>query len=248
MSHLEIRNLNKSFGAVKVSQDISMRIGEGQCHALIGPNGAGKTTLIHQISGALRPDSGYIALDGQDISHLSVSQRVQAGLGRTFQITSILPSFTVAENLAIAAQAKSGSSMRFFFDAALETPLNDIAKATLKRVGLADRADIPAADLSHGELRLLELGIALAADPKFLLLDEPMAGLGRTESAALVALLSELRGSLPMLLVEHDMDAIFQLADAVYVLVDGVVVAEGTPNEVRNNSAARAAYLGDNST
>tara|TARA_B110000879_G_C10974667_1_gene432865 strand:+ start:124 stop:540 length:417 start_codon:yes stop_codon:yes gene_type:complete len=138
--------------------------------------------------------------------------------------------------------------MRFFFDAALETPLNDIAKATLQRVGLADRADIPAANLSHGELRLLELGIALAADPKFLLLDEPMAGLGRTESAALVALLSELRGSLPMLLVEHDMDAIFQLADAVYVLVDGVVVAEGTPNEVRNNSTARAAYLGDNST
>lgn len=245
MSTLEIRGLSKSFGALKVSKDISIHIGEGECHALIGPNGAGKTTLIHQISGVLRPDAGVIALDGQDISHLSVSQRVQAGLGRTFQITSVLPSFTVLENMAIAAQAKAGSSMRFFRIASKEAALNDTAQATLERVGLGARADVPAADLSHGELRLLELGIALAAKPKFLLLDEPMAGLGRTEGAALVTLLSELRGSLPMLLVEHDMDAIFQLADTVYVLVDGGIVAQGTPDEVRANAAARAAYLGE---
>lgn len=245
MNTLEIRNLNKSFGALTVSRDISISIGPDQCHALIGPNGAGKTTLIHQVSGVLQSDSGSIELDGRDITTLSVSQRVQAGLGRTFQITSVLPSFSALENVAIAAQAKSGSSLRFFRDAAQETALNDVAQSTLERVGLADRADIPAADLSHGELRLLELGIALAAKPKFLLLDEPMAGLGRTEGAALVALLSELRGSLPMLLVEHDMDAIFQLADTVSVLVDGSVIARGTPDQVRADPAARAAYLGE---
>ncbi|WP_227270742.1 ABC transporter ATP-binding protein [Roseobacter weihaiensis] len=242
---LEIRNLNKSFGALKVSRDISIEIGPDQCHALIGPNGAGKTTLIHQISGVLQPDSGYVALGGQDITQMSVWQRVQAGLGRTFQITSVLPSFSVLENMAIAAQAKAGSSMQFFRDAATETGLNETARATLDRVGLSDRADMRASDLSHGELRLLELGIALAADPKFLLLDEPMAGLGRTESAALITMLSQLRNSLPMLLVEHDMDAIFQLADTVSVLVDGSVIARGTPDEVRADSAARAAYLGD---
>lgn len=245
MSVLEIRNLNKSFGAITVSRDISLSIGAGQCHALIGPNGAGKTTLIHQISGVLLPDSGQISLDGQDISTLSVAKRVQAGLGRTFQITSVLPSFSVLENTAIAIQAKSGSSMRFFRDAARETTLNDAAQAVLNRVGLGDRTHVRAANLSHGELRLLELAIALAGDPKFLLLDEPMAGLGRTESAALVTLLAELRGTLPMLLVEHDMDAIFQLADTVSVLVDGTVVARGTPDEVRASPAARAAYLGE---
>ncbi|MEP4194601.1 MAG: ATP-binding cassette domain-containing protein [Aliishimia sp.] len=245
MNTLEIRNLNKNFGALAVSRDISLSIGAGQCHALIGPNGAGKTTLIHQISGVLNADSGEIMLEGQDISHLSVSQRVQSGLGRTFQITSVLPSFSALENTAIAAQAKAGSSMRFFGDAASETALNALASETLHRVGLADRMDIPVADLSHGELRLLELAIALAARPKFLLLDEPMAGLGRTEGAALVQLLSELRGTLPMLLVEHDMDAIFQLADTVSVLVDGSIIAQGSPDEVRANAAARAAYLGE---
>lgn len=244
MSTLEIRNLSKSFGALRVSHDISISIGEGECHALIGPNGAGKTTLIHQISGVLRPDSGQILLDGNDITGSSVSARVQAGLGRTFQITSVLPSFSVLENLAIAAQAKSGSSMRFLRDAALEVELNRIARTTLERVGLANRADNPAADLSHGELRLLELGIALVAQPKFLLLDEPMAGLGRAEGMALVSLLAELRATVPMLLVEHDMDAIFQLATEVSVLVEGSIVAQGTPEDVRASPAARAAYLG----
>tara|TARA_R110002020_G_scaffold475766_2_gene712219 strand:+ start:9045 stop:9791 length:747 start_codon:yes stop_codon:yes gene_type:complete len=244
MSTLQIRKLSKSFSALQVSRDISISVAEGECHALIGPNGAGKTTLIHQISGVLQPDSGQILLDGRDITNLSVSARVQAGLGRTFQITSVLPSFSVLENLAIAAQAKSGSSMRFFGDAAAEAALNSAAQATLEQVGLGDRAEIPAADLSHGELRLLELGLALVAKPKFLLLDEPMAGLGRAEGETLVALLSDLRASIPMLLVEHDMDAIFQLAHTVSVLVEGAIVAQGTPEAVRASPAARAAYLG----
>ena len=242
---LEIRALNKRFGAIRVSRDIDLAVAADQCHALIGPNGAGKTTLIHQISGALRPDSGTISLAGTDISGMSVPRRVRAGLGRTFQLTSILPSFSALENLAIAAQSRSGSSFRFFADASREGALNETAREILARVGLGGRADALAADLSHGELRLLELGIALAGRPRFLLLDEPMAGLGRTESAALVTLLSELRGELPMLLVEHDMDAIFRLADTVSVLVDGAVVARGSPDEVRSDPAARAAYLGD---
>jgi len=245
MSVLEIVALNKSFGAVRVSRDISLSVDSGQCHALIGPNGAGKTTLIHQISGVLRPDSGKLLFDGQDVTHMPVWRRIQAGLGRTFQITSILPSFSVLENVALAAQAKAGSSMRFFRNASADPALNAIARDTLERIRLANRADVVAADLSHGERRLLELAIALAGDPKFLLLDEPMAGLGRSESAMLIELLRELRASIPMLMVEHDMDAIFQLADTVSVLVEGAIVSQGTPDMVRNDPAARAAYLGE---
>jgi len=245
MSMLQIHNLNKRFGAIKVSNNICLSIDENQCHAVIGPNGAGKTTLIHQISGVLKSDSGSITLADTDISNFSVPQRVQAGLGRTFQITSVLPSFSVLENLAIAAQSKDGSSMRFFRKASSEEALNNEAMETLERVGLSERANVAAVDLSHGELRLLELGIALVAKPAFLLLDEPMAGLGRTESAALVQLLLELRQSLPMLLVEHDMDAIFKLADVVSVLVDGRIVFSGTPDEVRADPEVRAAYLGE---
>lgn len=242
---LTIENLNKSFGALRVSRDISFSVASGQCHAVIGPNGAGKTTLIHQISGVLRQDSGRVLLDGRDLSHLTVWERVQAGLGRTFQITSVLPTFSVLENVATAAQAKAGSSLRFFARASEDEVLNDKAHAILKRVGLNDRIERSAADLSHGELRLLEIAIALAGSPKFLLLDEPMAGLGKTESAALIDLLTELRNEFPMLLVEHDMDAVFQLADELSVLVDGEIVAHGTPAEVRENPQARAAYLGD---
>lgn len=247
MSVLEIVDLNKSFGAVRVSRDISLSVEDGQCHALIGPNGAGKTTLIHQISGVLRPDSGKLLFGGQEVTHMPVWRRVQAGLGRTFQITSVLPSFSVLENVALAAQAKAGSSMRFFANASADPALNAIARRTLERIRLSDRADVVAADLSHGERRLLELGIALAGEPKFLLLDEPMAGLGRSESAMLIELLRELRASIPMLMVEHDMDAIFQLADTVSVLVEGAIVSEGTPDMVRNDPVARAAYLGEGS-
>lgn len=245
MNVLEIRDLNKYFGALHVSRNISLAVPDGKCHALIGPNGAGKTTLIHQISGVLHPDAGEIVLAGQRITTSRTWQRAQAGLGRTFQLTSVLPSFSVLENVALAAQAKSGSSFRFFRPAAREKDLNDTAMATLERLNIADRAGVPAADLSHGERRLLELAIALAGAPRFLLLDEPMAGLGRVESAMLIDILADLRRSIPMLLVEHDMDAIFQLADTVSVLVDGQIVAEGAPEDVRNDPAARAAYLGD---
>ena len=245
MSVLEIRNLSKSFGAVQVSRDISLAVGAGQCHALIGPNGAGKTTLIHQISGVLRPDAGQVLLAGQDITAAPMWRRAQAGLGRTFQITSVMPSFSVRENVALAAQAKAGSSMRFFGRAAGEAGLNQRAEAVLARIRMEDRAHVLAADLSHGERRLLELGIALAGRPKFLLLDEPMAGLGRVESAMLTDILEALRREIPMLLVEHDMDAIFRLADTVSVLVEGAVVARGTPDEVRADPAAKAAYLGE---
>ena len=242
---LAIENLNKSFGALQVSHDISLEVAPGQCHAVIGPNGAGKTTLIHQISGVLRQDSGRVLLDGQDVSSLSVWQRVQAGMGRTFQITSVLPTFSVLENVATAVQAKTGSSLRFFGGAASEVALNERAMAILDRVGLGSGAGRLSADLSHGELRLLEIAIALAGSPKFLLLDEPMAGLGKAEGAALINLLSELRNEFPMLLVEHDMDAVFQLADVLSVLVDGKIVTHGTPAEVRDDPQARAAYLGD---
>lgn len=245
MSVLEIKNLNKHFGAVHVSRDICLSVPEGQCHALIGPNGAGKTTLIHQISGVLRPDGGEILLGGRNITSYPTWQRAQAGLGRTFQLTSVLPSFSVLENVALAAQARSGSSLRFFRPVAAETALNEIAMSTLARLNLGDRAHTLASDLSHGERRLLELAIALAGAPRLLLLDEPMAGLGRVESAMLIDILAELRKSLPMLLVEHDMDAIFRLADTVSVLVNGQMVASGSPAEVRKDPAARKAYLGD---
>ncbi|MDG1236189.1 MAG: ABC transporter ATP-binding protein [Amylibacter sp.] len=244
---LAIENLNKSFGALQVSHNISLTVAPGQCHAVIGPNGAGKTTLIHQISGVLLQNSGRILLDGYEVSRLSVWERVHAGLGRTFQITSILPTFSVLENVATAVQAKAGSSFKFFACAAAEVALNEKAQSILKRVGLSEQVDSLAADLSHGDLRLLEIAIALAGTPKFLLLDEPMAGLGKTESAALITLLSELRVEFPMLLVEHDMDAVFQLADELSVLVDGKIVAQGSPSEVRDSPQARAAYLGDGS-
>ena len=242
---LRIENLNKSFGALRVTQDVSLTVAPGQCHAVIGPNGAGKTTLIHQISGVLQQDSGRVVMGDHDVSHLSVWERAQAGLARTFQITSVLSSFSVLENVATAVQAKSGSSLRFFASAAGEKTLNAQAENILHRVGLSNSVTRPAADLSHGELRLLEVAIALAGDPKILLLDEPMAGLGKTESAALIDLLNTLRSDFPMLLVEHDMDAVFQLADALSVLVDGEIVANGTPTEVRDDPKARAAYLGD---
>ena len=242
---LEIHNLNKNFGAINVTQDVTLSVSGAECHALIGPNGAGKTTLIHQISGVLQPDGGSIDLDGRNLLPLTVDQRALAGLGRTFQITSVLPSFTVLENVAIAVQAKSGGSMRFFGRASAESALNRRALDILDQVGLADRSETRAADMSHGELRLVELALALAGEPKFLLLDEPMAGLGQRESTRLIAFLNALRGHIPMLLVEHDMDAIFQLSDTVSVLVDGAIVATGTPEEIRADPIARAAYLGE---
>jgi branched-chain amino acid transport system ATP-binding protein len=242
---LKLEHLRKSFGALAVTDDVSLDIKSNELHAIIGPNGAGKTTLIHQISGLATPDSGHIIFNDQDVTNLPMYERVRLGLVRSFQITSILPRFSALENVALAVQARSGSSFRFFGDAAAEKPLNELAMAHLTRFGLAARADVVAGLMSHGEKRQLELAIALASEPKLLLLDEPLAGTSHDESQRLIATLQELRRELPIVLVEHDMDAVFALADRVSVLVYGRIIASGTPQSVRDNAQVREAYLGE---
>ncbi|MEO1533257.1 MAG: ABC transporter ATP-binding protein, partial [Pseudomonadota bacterium] len=224
---------------------VDLTLQPGECHALIGPNGAGKTTLMQQITGILAPDAGRVVFEGQDITRLPPAARARAGLGRSFQISAVIPSFTALENAALAAQARAGSSFRFLRPASREQRLNAAAMAALDRVGLADRAGTPAGGLAHGERRLLELAVALAMEPKALLLDEPMAGLGHAEGLALTERLAELASDVPLLLVEHDMDAVFRLAHRVTVLVAGKVIASGAPDAVRADPAARAAYLGE---
>jgi branched-chain amino acid transport system ATP-binding protein len=242
---LLLKNLTKNYGALKVTDDVSLDIEAGELHAIIGPNGAGKTTLIHQISGLARPDSGRILFHGEDVTELPMHERARRGLVRSFQITSILPRFSALENVALALQAHSGSSFRFFGKAAAEQPLNDAAMALLARFGLATRAATPAGLMSHGEKRQLELAVALAAQPKLLLLDEPLAGTSHDESHRLIATLQELRRELPIVLIEHDMDAVFALAGRVSVLVYGRIIASGSPQSVRDNAEVRAAYLGE---
>lgn len=242
---LRLEHLCKSYGALTVTEDVSLALRENELHAIIGPNGAGKTTLVHQISGLAPSDSGRILLDGKEITSLSMPERVHRGLVRSFQITSILPGFSVLENVALAVQAHEGSSFRFFGRAAAEKKLNDQAMAALSEVGLADRAARRAGLLSHGEKRQLELAIALAAKPKVLLLDEPLAGTGPEESEVLVALLRSLKGRITILLIEHDMDAVFSLADRISVLVYGQIIATGSPAEIRENRDVRVAYLGE---
>jgi len=242
---LLIENLRKRFGGLVVTDGVTLEIGPGELHAVIGPNGAGKTTLIHQISGTLSPDDGRILLNGTDIIGMPPNDRAKLGLARSFQITSVLPRFSALENVALAVQARSGSSYRFLRPAAREAELNDQAMAALTEVSLDHRADVVAAHLSHGEKRALELAIALALEPKLLLLDEPMAGTGPEESERIVTVLKKLKGRFAMLLVEHDMDAVFALADKISVLVYGRVLASGTPHEVRNDPAVTEAYLGE---
>jgi branched-chain amino acid transport system ATP-binding protein len=242
---LSVRALRKSFGGLRVSDNIDVDIMPGELHAVIGPNGAGKTTLINQISGLLAPDAGRIVFAGHDITGVSAHVRAALGLARSFQITSVLPGFTVLENVAVAVQARSGSSFRVFGRAADEPELNQPARAALDNVGLVGREHVPAGHLSHGEKRALELAIALALEPKLLLLDEPMAGTGREESERLVAVLRRLKGRFPMLLVEHDMTAVFALADRISVLIYGRILASGAPDEVRADTRVVAAYLGD---
>ena len=241
---LELERIAKHFGGLVVSDAISLTVTPGEIHALIGPNGAGKTTLIAQVDGSLQPDSGRIFLGGEDITALTPAQRVRRGLARTFQITCILPAFTALENVALAVQARSGSSFRFFRAVRRERALNDAARETLSRVGLAARAAQPAGSLSHGEKRRLELAMALATRPRLLLLDEPMAGTGPEETDQLIETLALLRGEIGLLLVEHDMTAVFALADRISVLVEGRLSASGTPDQVRADPAVQAAYLG----
>jgi branched-chain amino acid transport system ATP-binding protein len=242
---LRLEHLHKSFGGLLVIDDLSLEVGAGELHAIIGPNGAGKTTLINQISGLIAPDAGRIIFAGRDVTALPTHARAAAGLARSFQVTSILPGFTALENVALAVQARAGSSLSMFGRVAEEAALNEPALAALGEVGLGPRAHVPAAHLSHGEKRALELAIALAMDPKLLLLDEPMAGTGREETARLVGLLRDLKRRFPMVLVEHDMTAVFALADRISVLIYGRVLASGTPQEVRADPKVAAAYLGD---
>jgi branched-chain amino acid transport system ATP-binding protein len=242
---LRIENLVRRFGGIVATDNLSLDIARGELHAIIGPNGAGKTTLISQLIGQLRPTAGTIRFAGQDVTHLPAWKRSRLGLARSFQITSLLPNFTAADNVALAAQARDGHSFRFFGNARREKSLRASAHAALDRVGLLGRADVMVSRLSHGEQRELELAVALATKPQLLLLDEPMAGLGITESARMVKLLAELRQELTIVLVEHDMNAVFALADRITVLVYGRVIASDVPAAIRTNEEVKRAYLGD---
>jgi branched-chain amino acid transport system ATP-binding protein len=242
---LRVENLVRRFGGIVATDNLSLDIARGELHAIIGPNGAGKTTLISQLIGQLRPSAGTIRFAGQDVTHLPAWKRSHLGLARSFQITSLLPNFTAADNVALAAQARDGHSFRFFGNARKESGLRSTALAALARVGLAGRADVVVSRLSHGEQRELELAVALATRPQLLLLDEPMAGLGATESARMVKLLADLRKEVTIVLVEHDMNAVFALADRITVLVYGRVIACDIPAAIRVNDEVKRAYLGD---
>ena len=242
---LQVEGLTKRFGGVIASDQVMLDVRAGELHAIIGPNGAGKTTLIGQLTGEIVPDAGRILFDGADITGLPTYRRSALGLARSFQITSLFLDFTALDNVALAVQAHAGHSFHFWRDARSEDSLRGPARAALARVGLAERADVTAANLSHGELRLLEFAMALAAKPRMLLLDEPMAGLGPEESARMVEMLRELKRELPILLVEHDMEAVFALADRITVLVYGRVIACDMPDKIRANEEVRQAYLGE---
>lgn len=242
---LQVRNLCKSFGAVRASSDLSFNVERGHIHALIGPNGAGKTTVVNQLSGELKQDSGSIILNSTDISMFPVCRRVAAGLGRSFQITSIFDKLSVAENMALAVLADEGHNYRFWRHACKAESVKKRLGDALNRVDLADKAAGMAASLSHGEKRQLEVGMALVGDPELLMLDEPMAGLGAGGTIELMKLINELKGQMTILLVEHDMDVVFSLADRISVIVYGQCIASGTPGEIRKNPEVQLAYLGE---
>ncbi len=242
---LAVCGLRKRFGGVVATDDVTLEVAEGRIHALIGPNGAGKTSLIAQLSGTLMPDDGEIRFAGVDVTRLVQHRRVKLGLARSFQITRLFRSFSAVENLAIAVQARDGRNLSFWRPVSRDTAIADEARALLAEIGLAARADVPAAALSHGEQRALEVGVALATRPRLLLLDEPMAGTGPEESARMVELIERVRTKATVLLVEHDVDAVFRLADRVSVLVNGRVIASGLPDVVRNDPEVITAYLGD---
>ena len=242
---LKVEGLNKHFGGVVATENLDFDVMPGEIHAVIGPNGAGKTTFVAQLSGMIKPDSGRLLFDGKDITHLSAHARSHAGLARSFQITSIFKNFSVLENVALSIQAHSGHSFRMWRPALTDAALNDPAREILGRIGLGDRADILAANLAHGEQRQLEIAMALATSPKLLLLDEPTAGMGPEDSQQMKEYLGTLKGDYSILLIEHDMDTVFALADRITVLVYGRAIATGTPDAIRANAEVRAAYLGE---
>jgi branched-chain amino acid transport system ATP-binding protein len=242
---LELRNVSKHFGGVIATDDVTLDVKQGEVHALIGPNGAGKTTLIGQISGDLACDSGSIVFEGAEVARTTQHERVRAGLARSYQITSIFRRFSVLDNLALAVQARSGSSFSFWRPVAAETALAGEARAIAAEIGLSGRESAVAATLSHGEQRALEVGLALATRPRLVLLDEPTAGMGPEESQGMVSLIERIRARVAVLLVEHDMDAVFRLADRISVLVSGRVIATGAPEAIRAHAEVRKAYLGE---
>jgi branched-chain amino acid transport system ATP-binding protein len=242
---LSVQDLRKSFGALKATDGVTLDLKSGEIHALIGPNGAGKSTLIHQIAGSLKPDGGDIEFLGEDVRALGVAERARRGLGRSFQVSSLAPEFSALRNVMLAVQARQGSSFRFFKPVMRDSALTAPAMQALHRVGLAERAQISAAELSHGERRKLEIAIALALGAKAFLFDEPMAGMGPEGSKELTRFLDQLRSEAPILLVEHDMDAVFALADRISVLVYGRIIATGSVDDIRKNADVKRAYLGE---
>ena len=244
---LEARGLVKAFGGLKATDNLNLSVEKGELHAIIGPNGAGKTTLISQLCGTLRPDAGQIFFKGRDITRMPPYRRAGLGMARSFQITSLIMDMSVLDNVALAVQAHQGSSFRFIRAQRSIAQIRDKAMALLARVGLADKAHMPIRALSHGEHRHIEIAIALAADAELMLLDEPMAGLGGDESRAMIALLQSIKGAHSIVLIEHDMDAVFALADRISVLVYGHIIATGSPADIRANKQVEAAYLGEES-
>jgi len=242
---LRLENVSKRFGGVVATDGVTLEVAAGEVHALIGPNGAGKTTLIGQISGSLPADTGEIYFLKERITGLPTHARVKAGLARSYQITSIFRRFSVLDNVALAVQARSGSSFSFWKPVEKETALFDEARLILKDINLEEKEAAVAATLAHGEQRALEVGLALATQPKLLLLDEPMAGMGPEESQRMIALIQRVRSRVTVLLVEHDMDAVFRLADRISVLVNGRLIATGAPQDIKANEEVRRAYLGD---
>jgi len=245
---LAVRGLCKRFGGLLASDAIDLDVARGETHAIIGPNGAGKTTFIGQLAGDLRPDSGSIRFAAQDVTRLDAPHRARRGLARSFQVTSIFRDFSALDNVALAVQAHTGRSFRFWRPARAEAALREPARVALESVGLGARVHVRAADLAHGEQRQLEIAMALATEPRLLLLDEPVAGMGLEESQRMVRFLATLKGRITIVLVEHDLDAVFTLADRISVMVYGRIIATGAPAEIRGNEDVRRDYLGEDQT